>query len=160
MGDPLQELEEQLERMVPRGLSEQGRGRLEDQIDELAAVVEAAPGSWQWQKLAAIAAALALVATMGFMIGGGGPGGRTTGPEITSPEKTSQHVPGFEMVGFDREVLDNPEHLIVLSRHDEPMHKWGYKTREIELVLDEESGLRVRIVSEHDEVVLTAVTSF
>ena len=155
MGDPLQELEEQLERMAPCGLSEEGRGRLEDQIDELAAVVEAAPGSWQWQKLAAIVAALALVATMGFMIGGGGPGGRTTGPE-----NTSQHVPGFETVGFDREVLDNPEHLIVLSRHDEPMHKWGYKTREIELVLDEESGLRVRIVSEHDEVVLTAVTSF
>jgi hypothetical protein len=96
MDDPLHELEKKLERLVPHGLSDQGRNRLEE----------------------------------------------------------------MERLEYRREFGDPEDHRIVVTRFNEPMHSWNYKVREVELILDPVTGLRVELVTEHEEEVRTAVTSF
>lgn len=162
MGDPLKKLEERLEQLVPQGLSESGRTRLEEQIDELAAQVGPAARSRRpWPRLAGIAAMVAVVAALGALIKmkETGEGSVTTPGEASIPEVAEGS--GIEMVEFQREVGEDwRDGGIVLTRFNEPMRSWSYDVREVELVLDKESGLEVRIVSERREAVLTAVTSF
>lgn len=158
MGDPLQELEKRLELMVPQGLSDQGRDRLEEQIEQLASEVEASRSGWPWQRLAALAASLILIAGVVVVSGRGGddetpnPVAKTDVPETSLPE--------FERLEHRREFTDPNNHRIVLTRFNEPMHSWNYKVREFELILDPVSGFRVEMVTESEEEVRTAVTSF
>lgn len=161
MGDPLHELEKKLERLVPHGLSDQGRDRLEGKIDELAAEVEVARSPWPWLRLSGIAAAIALVATVLVVSGVPGPGrddavGREAPAEVPAEDVESE----MERLEYRREFGAPEDHRIVVTRFNEPMHSWNYKVREVELILDPVTGLRVELVTEHEEEVRTAVTSF
>lgn len=157
MGDPLRELEEQLESLVPNGLSDQGRGRLEDQIDELAAGVESSESGGSWYRTAGIAAAIAMLAAILVITGGGkSPSGLVEG--------IGEQGDGGEGIKVVEEHWDLGESAvsrgIVLTPDNEAMHSWGFKVKKTELIFDPESGFHVRVVSEAEEEVLTEVTSF
>lgn len=167
MDDPLRDLEKRLERMVPKGLSEQTQERLEDQIDELAAQV-GKPASFSWRHYAAMAAALASVAGLSFVAGqresqavavdAPDGGGVLKGVPVEPDELADDR---FKFVDYEFHVSDSAsDGGYILSRFNEPRRTWSFDTREIELVLDEESGLEVRIVSERKVAVSTPVTSF
>lgn len=161
MGDPLHELEKKLERMVPHGLSDQGRDRLEGKIDELAAEVAAVRSSWSWPRLSTVAAAIALVATV--LVLSGIPRGEHAVENESSPEVpvvVAVVEPEMERLEYRREFGDPEDHRIVVTRFNEPMHSWNYKVRVVELILDRVSGLHIELVTEHEEEVRTAVTSF
>lgn len=162
MDDPLRDLEKRLEQMVPKGLSEQTQERLDDQIDELAAQI-GKPVGFSWKHYAAIAAVLALVAGLSFVAGQ-----RDSqvvaedSPESRTILKGEPVAPDeFKFVDYEYHVSDSAaDGGYILSRFNEPRRSWSFDTREIELVLDEESGLEVRIVSERKVAVSTPVTSF
>ena len=155
MGDPLQDLEEKLERLVPTGLSESGREQLEDQIDQLAAKVEAESTPFPWRTLAGLAAAL--TAVVGVVLWTEG----QKGEQLAGSEEQGKTIAEMRIEKELRKVEEAVEDRgIVLTPNNEPMHAWGYKVRKEELIFDPESGFRVQVVSEAEEEVLTEVTSF
>ena len=156
MGDPLRELEEQLERLAPAGLSESGRSRLEDQIDELAEGVESSSaGAPWWRSMVGVAAALALVG--GLVIAYER---QNRPPAVAGSDETSEPGSGMLVEEGLRKVSEAGLRGIILTPNNEPMHAWGYKVKQEELIFDPESGFRIRVVSEAEEEVLTEVTSF
>ena len=163
MGDPLHNLEQRLERLVPQGLSDGGRERLEAQIDELAAELGTAEkGGGHWRRFAAVAAAVVAVAGVAiFGTPGEQDGNTVVAPAVKPAPVVVEPEAAFETMEYEREVVDhNDDGVIVVGRFHEPVHSRTMIVREMELVIDKETGLRVRIVSERKEVVLTAVTSF
>ncbi len=162
MDDPIENLEEGLKRMVPPGLSDGGKTRLEEQIDALASGMErpSADGVGL-RKVAAVAAVL--VALAGMVIFGAlrqrGEDPVASSKVAPPPEETEDF--GIENLDFQREVMeDGRDGGIVFGSNNAPMRSHLYSVREMETVLDKETGLQVQILSERNEVVLTAVTSF
>lgn len=167
MGEPLRDLEARLERLVPRGLSEAGRARLDQQIDQLAEAVAQAPVRKGWG-MRGLGAAAAVAAVGAFILlnegreaapvagGQDRPGAEAGGAGAEGAEDESS----YETVDFARTVGDGEDGGILLDRFDEPMRAWNYPVREMELLLDKETGLQVRIVQERREQIRVAVTSF
>lgn len=169
MGNPLSRLEEQLSTLVPRGLSDGGRAELEAQIDALAAEVvseEPAPRRRRvWPVGLGIAAAATVMVGLALLPEGASPDGAAAKPDGGADSGAQEASPGqadgeFVTVDYERMIGDGEDHGIVLDRFNEPMRSWSYDVREMELVLDPESGLRVRIVQDRREQVRVAVTSF
>lgn len=161
MGDPLHDLEKRLERLVPQGLSDQSQTRLEDQIDELASGFEsAAKTGSSWQRIAVFAAVLALVAGVALFDGlHQGVDHPVAGPSQNASAARALDS-GIEMVDYQREVEDGRDGGIDLSQFNKPVRSWNYNVKEVETVVDKKTGWKIRIDSEREEAVLTAVTSF
>lgn len=168
MGDRLQDLEERLGNLVPRGLSDDARFRIDQQIEELAAgVADKQPPGPRWKGALGVAAAAA-IAVMGGLAVLARPGaeqeqgGRDqAGASVPADTRPVAAAPSeFEMVDYNRTVGDGKDAGIVLGRFNEPMRAWDYEVREMELLLDAKSGLKVQIVREGREQVQVAVTSF
>ena len=160
MDDALKRLEERLEELVPKGISDCGRERLEETIDELAAGTTAAGnGTWKW----AVGAAACLGVAAGLAL--------LRGPEKPGPvvEETPNEASGrVVLAAYEPGVEPLASWLQVDERFDEGWgvdpngvlyRYWGYAITDEEEVVDEESGYTVRIYSEREEWVPVKLTS-
>ena len=162
MGDPLKKLEERLERMVPQGLSDHGRERLEGQIDELASGLEEKASGLETKKLVAVAAGLAILAAAVVFVGLGLPGDSRV-VEQDQPAAAVDPVFGsvLEPVDFLRLVAESPsDGGYVQGESNMPFRTWIYPVREEETVVDKDSGWEIVIISEHEEQILTPVKRY
>lgn len=160
MDDSLKRLEERLEGLVPKGISDCGRERLEETIDELAAAAPDGGGeAWKWAVGAA--ACLGLAAGLGFLRG------LDEVPTLVDlrvpvPEEVvlASYEPGVETLASSLQVDGRfDEGWVVVGDDGVPHRYWAYELTDEEEVVDEESGYTVRIYSEREEWVPVKLTS-
>ncbi len=160
MDDSMKRMEARLESLMPKGISDCGRERLEETIDELAATTPVA-GNSSWKWAVGAAACLGLAAGLGLL----------RGPEEVGPvvEVPTVPVEGVVLAVYEPVVETLASSLQVDGRFDEgwavvegdgvPHRYWGYELTDEEEVVDEESGYTVRIYSEREEWVPVKLTS-
>lgn len=159
MGDSLHDLESRLERLVPRGISNHGRERLEEQIDDLADAVTQRKAGGRIKKLAGVAALAAVLAAVAVIAGL-----QQSRPKPTASEGADAPAgtdAGIEPIDYLRVVAESPsDGGYVQGEGNQPFRTWIYPVREEETVVDQQTGWEVTIVSEHEEKILTPVTRF
>lgn len=159
MDESLRSLEERLEQLVPRGLGDHGRERLEEEIDRLAEETVRVQGRrrrWPWALGAA--AAIGLVCGLAFL--SERPDGGSAVVHASSESGAMAPVV-YETLGYSQKVDDRFDGGTILGNGTEaPYRYWGYSLTETEEVLHLESGYKVHISSEREEGILTRVTSF
>ncbi|MDA0765760.1 MAG: hypothetical protein O3A92_02910 [Verrucomicrobia bacterium] len=168
MDDSLKALEARLERLVPKGLSDLGRERMEDRIDELAATVESGSdlSGWKW----GMGAAAAVVALVAAFWSTGREGAETAVVEVPAVEiakpaevvamRTEEDLMELLTLSLTRHVEARTDRGFVTAEGGEAPHRyWSYEVTNDEELMDSESGYAVRVVSQHEEWVPVAVTS-
>jgi hypothetical protein len=167
MDDSLKALEERLEQLVPKGLSDLGRERMEDQIDALAESLQPAgqPAGLKWAVGGAAAAlAMALVFWSPDPSGGEAVAENTLveAPVAESVSTALTEADLFEMLTLSsiREVETRTDRgWVADGEGDLPHRYWSYRVTDKEELIDEESGYSVSVVSQHEQWVPVAVTS-
>ena len=160
MDDSLKRLEERLEGLVPKGISDCGRERLEETIDELAAATPASVGgSWKWAVGAA--ACLGLAAGVAFLRDLDEAPTLVELPALAPEEVVlASYEPGVETLASSLQVDGRFDEGWVVANGDGVPHRyWAYELTNEEEVVDEESGYTVRIYSEREEWVPVKMTS-
>lgn len=165
MDDTLQRLEARLEALVPKGISDHGRERMEEVIDKLASevpLVHSGGGMWKWPVGAA--ACLGLAAGLALLRGPDGPGALVEMPEVSVARVArvawADYEPGVETMASSLQVDERfDEGWVVVDGAGLPHRYWAYELTDEEEVLDEESGFTVRIYSEREEWVPVKLTS-
>lgn len=184
MADSLRALEERLEQLVPKGLSDFGLERMEDEIDRLAGALAMEEGASSGPTVRkwgiGAAAALGVLAVVYWSPEGGS-------------ERGVDHLPGESdlvaavvsigdggrapqpSVSVWQDVLAAEEFLVLSSarrvqgRQDRgwtphqdggaPHRYWSYEVIDEEELVDTRSGYAVRVVSQHEEWVPVEMTS-
>lgn len=159
MDRSLQELEERLQQLVPRGLGDRAREQCEEKIEVLAAEgvpEESGRSPWRW-----VTGAVAGVLMMAGLVGSS---------LVRTPEAPGRagnagsavmDTPGFATLELVQSVEDRFDGGYVLGGGDHAPHRyWGYAVTETEVLQDSLTGLTVRISTEREEGVLTELTTF
>jgi hypothetical protein len=173
MDDSLRAMEERLERLVPKGLSDLGRERMEEQIDQLArGVAEVRSGAgWKWGTGAAAAVA---VMGVGFWQTGGEDAVVAGRGAVSPAALVERWALEFEGMGGGEESLEDDVLTMAMARQVEgrmdrgwvvaegaetPHRYWSYEVTDEEELMDAESGYAVRVVSRQEEWIPVEVTS-
>lgn len=162
MGDRMMELEERLEQLVPRGLSEDGRARMDAEIDRLAAEVAddvptVSSGGRFRKTLAWAAVACVLVSLTAVYFAP--PAATVDQPvvEVVAPYDAEAAL--IEYLASELRVTEMRDHgWGIQDGSDQAYRYWTNMVTETENMLDHESGYEVKVVSEREVVVPVALT--
>jgi hypothetical protein len=167
MDDSLRALEERLEQLVPKGLSDLGREQMEEKIDDLAGVLEDTRSSdgWKWGTGAAAALVAMVVAFWSSRDGSADVASvvdqRFTPVAFEKVEAVST-ADLYEMLtmSYARRVDARTDQGWVMVDGGESAHRyWSFEVTAEEELMDEASGYAVRVISQHEEWVPVEVTS-
>jgi hypothetical protein len=168
MDDSLRALEERLEQLVPKGLSDLGREQMEEKIDDLAGVLEDTGSSDGWKRgMGAAAALVAMVVAFWPSRDGSADVASVVDQRFTPVafEKieavpTAADIYELMTVSYARRVDARTDQGWVMVDGGESAHRyWSYEVTAEEELMDEASGYAVRVVSQHEEWVPVEVTS-
>lgn len=165
MDESLKRMEDRLEALVPKGISDHGRERMEEMIDGLAAGVvgeRSDGGTWKWA--VGTAACLGLAAGLAFLVGPDAPEslGELLPREVVKVAmvERASYAPGVETMASSRQVDGRfDEGWVIMDGAGMPHRYWAYELTDEEEVVDEESGYTVRIYSQREEWVPVKLTS-
>ncbi len=161
MDDSLKRLEERLEVLIPKGISDHGRERMEETIDNLASSTTVEGGAaWKWAVSAA--ACLGAAAGLALLRGPEAPAPMVMDPPkpVTGAVVLASYEPFVETLSSSREVAGRFDGGLAAGDGTGMPHRyWSYDLREEEEVVDEQSGYTIRIYSESQEWVPVRLTS-
>ncbi|MDE0825367.1 MAG: hypothetical protein OSA48_01000 [Akkermansiaceae bacterium] len=168
MDDSLRALEERLEQLVPKGLSDLRREQMEEKIDDLAGALEDTRSSdgWKWG-MGAAAALVAMVVAFWSSKDGSADVVSVVDPAFTPVafEKvgagpTAADLYELMTMSYARRVDARTDQGWVMVDGGESAHRyWSYEVTAEEELMDEASGYAVRVISQHEEWVPVEVTS-
>ena len=165
MDDSLKALEERLEQLVPKGLSDLGREQMEDKIDEMAGAVEDRPssGAWKWG-MGAAAAGVAMAVVMWPTKPTGLVDVEIPVPDVATSDDgefaASEDFERLLTLAAIRQVHARKDRgWATVAGTDTPHRNWSYEVTEEEEIFDGESGYTVRVVTQLEESIPVEVTS-
>lgn len=173
MDEQLRRLEERLEGLVPKGISDHGRTRLEETVEELAARdATRKPGGNAWKWGAGIAAAMGIMTGVQFVrepsappvaISSMHPGvvEAVFGDEVSYPGFGDDiSFPVVETVALTRQVEGRFDEGWVEAEGAPHVYRcWEYEVTDEEAIIDEETGYEVTVYSERQERIPVRITS-
>ena len=164
MDEAMRRVEERLEGLVPKGISDRGRERLEECLEELAEnAASGNPGGGAWKWGLGLAAGLGLMAGAQFLLPG--PSAQPVAAELGSPEVVEyalaeDFIPVIETVTISRQVEDRVDEGWVLAEGSPHVYRyWGYELTDEEEVVDAETGYVVTVYSQREKRIPVRVTS-
>ena len=158
MDDAMKRMEERLEALVPKGLSDLGRERLEETIDELAAgTTVSGSGTWKW----AVGSAACLGLAAGLALLAGPKSTPMAQMPVVAPDEVAlaSYEPAVETVLSSLHVEGRYDEGLVMDGVNAPHRYWAYELTNEEEVVDEETGFTVRIMTQREEWVPVKMTS-
>jgi hypothetical protein len=164
MDEAMRTMEERLEALVPKGISDRSRERLEETIEglaESAATRSHGGGAWKW--------GLGVAAGLGLMVGAQfllrGPSAQPVVAETRSPEVVEfalaeDFVSVVETVMLSRQVEGRMDEGWVPAEGSPHVYRyWGYEVTDEEEVVDEETGYVVKVYSQREKRIPVRITS-
>ncbi|MDQ8191922.1 hypothetical protein [Roseibacillus persicicus] len=147
--DSLRDIEAGLERLMPRGLSEDSRVELESVIDEFCLSAEPTVSFWRKPYLWTSAVAAVVLLGAGGMFANKGPGQNAVA--VLEASDAHFHSSGISVLE-KRTWIDSGEDLGIQSLNEfgETRRGWSYSGVEEERVLHEDSGYEVILQREFD----------
>jgi len=163
MDESMRILEERLEGLVPKGISDHGRQSLESMVEELAEEtvgLDSGGGAWKWG--IGVAAALGLVAGTQLMRD---PVAETVRvhpakSRVVDVSIEEELLPAIETMAISRRVEGRADEGWVQAEGVPHVYRyWGYDVTDEEDVLDEETGYMVTVYSQREERIPVRMTS-
>ena len=164
MDEAMRRVEERLEALVPKGISDRGRERLEERLEELAEnAASRSPGGGAWKWGLGLAAGLGLMAGAQFLLPG--PSAQPVVAEAGSPgvvefALAEDFFTVVETVAISRQVEGRMDEGWVPSEGSPHVYRyWGYEVTDEEEVVDEETGYVVKVYSQREKRIPVRITS-